>query len=52
MLIKIEHIPARREVGEGSSLSAVDWDQYCITESEVAFGNASLLIRNNINLVQ
>jgi hypothetical protein len=47
---KIEHKPARREVGEGSSLSAVDWDQYHTTESEVAFGNTFLIIRNNINL--
>lgn len=38
MFTKTEHIPARREVGEGSSLPAVDWDQYCITESEVALG--------------
>jgi hypothetical protein len=52
MFTKIEHIPARREVGEGSAISSVDCDQYHTNESEVAFGNTSLLIRNNINLGQ
>jgi hypothetical protein len=27
--------PARSEVGEGSLLSVIDWDQYHTTESEV-----------------
>jgi len=44
MFIKIEHISARPEVGEGSALSAIDWDQYRTTESEVALGNTSLEI--------
>jgi hypothetical protein len=52
MFTKIEHIPARRDVEEGSSLSAVDCDQCHTTESEVTFVNTSLLIINNINLGQ
>jgi hypothetical protein len=39
MFTKYEHIPARREVGESSSLSVVDRDHYRTTESEVVFGN-------------